>query len=76
MGRIVGSVATQPTMTTLTAIVTFILLPLLLLWAVALWATESREQRIRRWVAAGVSQRECARRLQVSRYAVSKALAA
>ena len=58
-----------------TTFFTLLLLPFVVLLAVALWATESREQRIRRWVAAGVSQRECARRLQVSRYAVSKALA-
>jgi predicted DNA-binding protein (UPF0251 family) len=60
----------------MTTFLTFILLPLLLLVAVVLWATESREQRIKRWVASGVSQREAARRLNVSRYAVGKALAA
>ena len=59
----------------MTTFLTFILLPLLLLVAVVLWATESREQRIKRWVASGVSQREAARRLGVSRYQVTKALA-
>jgi predicted DNA-binding protein (UPF0251 family) len=60
----------------MTTFLTFILLPLLLVVAVVLWATESREQRIRRWVSQGVSQREAARRLGVSRYQVTKALAA
>jgi predicted DNA-binding protein (UPF0251 family) len=60
----------------MTTFLTFILLPLLLVVAVVLWATESREQRIRRWVSQGVSQREAARRLNVSRYQVTKALAA
>ncbi len=60
----------------MTTFFTFLLLPLFLVIAVVLWATESREQRIRRWVAAGVSQREAARRLGVSRYQVTKALMA
>ena len=58
-----------------TTFLSLLFLPFIILLAVALWLTESREQKIRRWVAAGLSQRECARRLQVSRYAVSKALA-
>ena len=44
--------------------------------AVILWVSETREQRIKRWVASGLSQRAVAKRLNVSRYAVSKALAA
>jgi predicted transcriptional regulator len=60
----------------MTTFFTFILLPVFFVVAVILWATESREQRIRRWVSTGVSQRAVARRLGVSRYAVSKALAA
>ena len=60
----------------MTTFLTFVLLPLLLVFAVLLWLSESKEQRIKRWVSNGVSQRECARRLNVSRYAVSKALAA
>ncbi len=60
----------------MTTFVTFLLLPLLLAFAVLLWLSESKEQRVRRWVASGVSQREAARRLNVSRYFVSKALAA
>jgi DNA-binding CsgD family transcriptional regulator len=59
----------------MTTFITFVLLPLFLVIAVVLWATETRPQRIKRWVAAGVSQREAARRLNISRYAVSKALA-
>ncbi len=64
--------ATNP----MTTFITFVLFPLLLLVAVVLWLTESREQRIRRWHKTGVSQREIARRLDVSRYFVSKTLAA
>jgi DNA-binding NarL/FixJ family response regulator len=39
-----------------------------------LWATESREQRIRRWHCQGMSQRAIAERLGVSRYRVRQAL--
>jgi IS30 family transposase len=60
----------------MTTFITLLLLPLLAVFAVLLWLSESKEQRIRRWVSNGVSQREAARRLNVSRYAVSKALAA
>ena len=47
-------------------------LPLLVL----LWATESQEQRIRRWHRRGQSQRAIAARLGVTRYRVRRALAA
>jgi len=47
-------------------------LPLIVL----LWATESREQRIRRWQRRGQSQTAIAARLGVSRYQVRKALMA
>ena len=60
----------------MTTFFTFLLLPLFLVVAVVLWATESREQRIRRWVSNGMSQRSVAKRLGVSRYQVTKALAA
>jgi len=53
----------------------YLLLPLLLVVAVILWLTESREQRIRRWRAGGMSQRAIAERLGVSTYQVRKALA-
>ena len=60
----------------MTTFFTFVLLPVFFVIAVILWATESREQRIRRWVSNGLSQRAVARRLGVSRYQVAKALAA
>jgi predicted DNA-binding protein (UPF0251 family) len=63
-------------MATITATLSILLLPLLIILGVILWVTESREQRIRRWVESGISQREAARRLNISRYAVRKALAA
>jgi hypothetical protein len=53
----------------------WLLLPLLLVVAVILWLTESREQRIRRWYKQGMSQRCIADRLCCSRYAVRKVLA-
>jgi hypothetical protein len=59
----------------MSSLLTLLALPLLILLGIILWISESREQRIRRWVAAGVSQREVARRLSISRYAVGKALA-
>lgn len=46
-------------------------LPLVLL----LWATEGREQRIRRWRAGGMTQKAIAERLGISTYRVRKALA-
>jgi hypothetical protein len=54
----------------------FLLFPLLLLVGVVLWATESRQQRIRRWSRSGQSQRAIAARLGVTRYQVRIALAA
>ncbi len=63
-------------MATLSAIFAFVLFPLLVLWAALLWLSESREQRIQRLHRSGLSQRAVAAKLGVSRYAVSKALAA
>ena len=60
----------------MTTFITFLLLPLLLVVGVALWLSESKEQKIRRFVSSGLSQRAVAKRLGVSRYFVSKALAA
>jgi len=54
----------------------FLLFPLLVLIGVTLWATESRQQRIRRWHAAGLSQRAIAARLRITRHRVRVALAA
>jgi hypothetical protein len=51
-------------------LILWLLLPLLLVVAVILWLTESREQRIRRWYKQGMSHRLCC-----SRYAVRKVLA-
>ncbi len=49
-----------------------LLLPILIL----LWATESREQRARRWRAAGWTQQRIADRLGCSRTTVRRLLAA
>jgi DNA invertase Pin-like site-specific DNA recombinase len=52
--------------------VALLLLPLLVL----LWATESRQQRARRWRAAGLTQQKIADRLGCSRTTVRRLLEA
>lgn len=52
--------------------VALLLLPILIL----LWATESRQQRARRWRAAGLTQQAIADRLGCSRTTVRRLLAA
>lgn len=59
------------TTTTFCLLLALLTLPLLVL----LWATESREQRIRRWHRSGQSQRAIAARLGITRYRVRQALA-
>ena len=62
-----------PTMTTtLALLLAFLLLPLLIL----LWATESRQQRARRWRRSGWTQQRIADRLGCSRTTVRRLLAA
>jgi DNA invertase Pin-like site-specific DNA recombinase len=56
--------------TTLAWVAVILLFPLILL----LWASESKQQRIRRLHTAGLSQTKIASRLNISRYAVRKAL--
>jgi DNA-binding transcriptional regulator LsrR (DeoR family) len=56
--------------TTLAWVAVILLFPLILL----LWATESQQQRIRRLHTAGMSQTKIATHLNISRYAVRKAL--
>ena len=51
--------------------VALLLLPILIL----LWATESRQQRARRWRAAGLTQQAIADRLGCSRSMVRRMLA-
>ena len=58
--------------TTLALILAFLLLPVLVL----LWATESREQRARRWRSYGWTQQRIADRLGCSRSTVRRMLAA
>lgn len=60
----------------MSSLLLFLLFPLLLLVGVVLWASESRQQRIRRWSRSGQSQRAIAARLGVTRYQVRVALAA
>ena len=59
--------------TTLTALVlALLLLPLIVLF----WATESRQQRARRWRSYGMTQQAIADRLGCSRTTVRRLLAA
>jgi CRP-like cAMP-binding protein len=60
------------TTTTLCLLLCLLLLPVLLL----LWATESREQRARRWRREGLTQQAIGNRLGCSRRTVGRLLAA
>lgn len=62
-------------MTTITCVAVWLLLPLIVLLGVALWLSESRQQRIKRLYCTGYSQARIAQHLNISRYAVRKALA-
>ena len=62
-------------MATLTCAAFWLLTPLLALVAVVYWLTETEQQRIRRWRAAGMTQRAIAQALGCSTYRVRKALA-
>ncbi len=58
--------------TTLAILLALLLLPVLII----LWATESREQRARRWRRDGMTQQAIAERLGCSRSTVRRMLAA
>ena len=60
------------TATTIAALIALLLLPVLIL----LWATESRQQRARRWRRDGWTQQRIADRLGCSRTTVRRLLAA
>ena len=63
--------------TTITATALWaLLLPLVVLLGVALWATEDRQQRARRWRRQGWSQQRIADRLGISRTSARRLLAA
>ena len=63
-------------MLTITAFVIWkLLLPLLVLVAIIDWLTASDDRRIRVLVRTGLSQRQVADRLNLTRYRVRKALA-
>ena len=63
-------------MTTITCITATLLALLLLPIVIMLWATESREQRARRWRHQGMTQQHIAERLGCSRTTVRRLLAA
>lgn len=60
-----------PITTTAAFLAVLILLPLLIL----LWASESRQQRARRWRRSGMTQQAIADRLHCSRSTVRRLLA-
>lgn len=62
-------------MNTLLLILFWVLIPAIAIWAFFQWATETRDDRIRRWNKSGMSQTAIAAKLGISRYQVRKALA-
>jgi hypothetical protein len=63
-------------MTTITAAVWLLFVPIAVLIGIVLWATEDRQQRARRWRRAGWTQQRIADRLGVSRSTVRRWAAA
>ena len=59
----------------MTSTAAILLVILLLPVLVLLWASESRQQRVRRWRKAGLTQQAIADRLGVSRSTVRRLLA-
>lgn len=60
---------------TITTLALWVLLPLLCVFGVLLWLSESQDQRIRRWKTEGRTQRQIAETLGITVYKVRKALA-
>jgi len=60
---------------TITTLLWVLLVPAVILIGVALWLSESTQQRIQRLYRTGYSQTRIAQHLNISRYAVRKALA-
>jgi DNA invertase Pin-like site-specific DNA recombinase len=59
-------------MSSITAAVWLLFIPVAVLIGIVLWATEDRQQRARRWRRAGWSQQRIADRLGVSRSTVRR----
>jgi predicted transcriptional regulator len=59
-------------MSSITAAVWLLFIPVALLVGIVLWASEDRQQRARRWRRAGWSQQRIADRLGVSRSTVRR----
>jgi cytochrome c-type biogenesis protein CcmH/NrfF len=60
---------------TITTLLWVLLVPAVILIGVVLWLSESRQQRIQRLHRTGYSQARIAQHLNITRYAVRKALA-
>jgi DNA-binding transcriptional regulator LsrR (DeoR family) len=62
-------------MNTVIALAWWLLLPLVVITAITLWATETQQQRIKRLHRSGHTQTAIAHRLGITRYQVRKTLA-
>ena len=61
-------------MNTFITLAWWLLLPLVVITAIALWATETQQQRIKRLHRSGHTQTAIANRLGITRYQVRKTL--
>jgi hypothetical protein len=61
-------------LTSISCVLFWALIPLIVVLAVLAWATETQPERIRRWHRKGQSQRAIAQRLGISRHRVRAAL--
>jgi DNA-binding CsgD family transcriptional regulator len=61
-------------MNTFITLVWWLLLPLVVITAIALWATETQQQRIKRLHRSGHTQTAIASQLKITRYQVRKTL--
>jgi DNA-binding transcriptional regulator LsrR (DeoR family) len=62
-------------MNTVIALAWWLLLPLAVITAITIWATETQQQRIKRLHRSGLTQTAIANRLGITRYQVRKTLA-
>lgn len=63
-------------MATLSCLLFWLIVPVLIAGAVIAWAIETQPERIRRWHQQGISQSAIAARMGISRHRVRAALAA
>jgi len=61
-------------LTSISCVLFWALIPLIVILAVLAWTTETQPERIRRWHREGQSQRAIAQRLGISRHRVRAVL--